>query len=204
MLKKILYLSLGSVSLFAMHTVELNINDLELEAGVKLDIGQFNHNIEPDTTFIGVTYINANKEYSEDASGNSVDKLGKYFNFNFLMKQEVNNSDLKVGLGVKTVFSSIDEPNLSSYTAIPLGVEVEYTLPVEIMIPISLDAQMYYAPKSLSFSDSKSYFEYRFEANFEVIERGSLYVGFRNIETNYDSSDYVYNRASYLGFKFAF
>ena len=204
MLKKILSLTLGSVSLFAMHTVELNINDLELEAAVKLDIGQFNHNVEPDTTFIGIAYINADEEYSENARGASVDKLGGYFNFNFLMKQEINNSDLKVGLGVKAVFASIDKPNLSSYAAIPLGVEVEYTLPVANMIPISLDAQMYYAPESLSFSDSKSYFEYRLEANFEVIERGSLYVGFRNIETNYDSSDYVYNRASYFGFKFAF
>lgn len=204
MLKKFLCLTLGGVSLFAMHTAELNINDLELEAAVKLDVGQFNVNIEPNTTFVGITYLNGNEEYSENENGNPVAKLGNYFNFNFLMKQKINNSDLKIGLGVKAILSSIDSPNLGSYAAIPLGVEAEYILPIQNIIPISLDTQIYFAPQSLSFSDSKSYFEYRVGANFEVIQRGTLYVGFRNIETNYNAGDYIYNRSGYFGFKFAF
>jgi len=204
MIKKILCLTLGGVSLFAMHTAELNINDLELEAAVKFDIGQFNDNVEPDTTFIGITYLNANEDYSENAKGTPVAELGEYLNFNFLMKQNINNSDLKIGLGVKAVFSSMDNPDLGSYAAMPLGVELEYTLPIQNVIPISLDTQIYYAPESLSFSNSKSYLEYRLGASFEVIERGALYVGFRNIETNYDAGDFVYNRAGYFGFKFSF
>ncbi len=204
MLKKILYLSLGSMSLFAMHTAELNINDVDLEVGVKFDIGQFNDNIRPDTTFVGITYLNASEDNSRNENGIEVAKLGEYLNVNFLMKQKINNIDLKVGLGVKAVFASIDDPDLSLYSALPLGVEVEYMLPIKNVIPISFEAQIYYAPESLSFSDAKSYLEYRVEANFEVIERGTLYVGLRNIDTNYDSSNYQYNRAGYFGFKFAF
>lgn len=203
MLKKILYLVLGSVSLFAVHTVELNINDVDLEAGVKLDIGQYNQNVEPDTTFIGVTYLSANEEYSKLSDGNKISELGEYFNVNFLIRQEIQNG-LYIGLGVKAVFASIDKPDVGTFTAIPLGVESEYLLPVTNVIPILFKAQVYYAPASLSLSDSKSYLEYRLGLDFEVIQRGSLYIGFRNIETNYKVSDYVYNRASYFGFKFAF
>ncbi len=204
MLRKILYFALSSVSLFAMHTAELNINDVDLEVGVKLDIGQYNENIEPDTTFIGVTFINANEEYSKDVGGNAIPKLGKYFNVSFLVKQEIKNSGLKVGLGTKAIFTSIDKPDLGLFSAIPLGVECEYQLPLKNAIPIWLNAQVYYAPKSLSLSDSKSYFEYRVGVNFEVIQRGTLFLGFRNIEVNYDSGDYLFNKASYFGLKFNF
>ena len=208
MLKKILYLVLSSVSLLAMHSVELNINDLDLEGAVKLDVGQYTNSVEPDTTFVGISYINANENYSYDEDGNSLNELGGYLDLNFLIKEEIKNSDFSVGLGVKTVFISIDNPNLEMFSAIPLGIEVEYALPLKKVIPIWFGAEIYYAPESLSFADSRSYFEYRIEANFEVIKRGTLYFGFRNIDTNYIIDDikydYTYNQSGYFGFKFSF
>ena len=54
MLKKITLLLVTSLSLFAMHSAELNINQKDLEAGLKFDIGQFNDNVEPETMFVGL------------------------------------------------------------------------------------------------------------------------------------------------------
>ena len=208
MLVRLLVLVIMSIKLFAMHSIELNINDLDLETGVKLDIGQFTNNVEPDTTFIGISYINANEEYSNDENKNSISELGGYFNFNFLVKQEIRNSDFSLGLGMKIVLASIKNPNLDLFRAIPLGIEGEYILPFDKVIPILLNTKVYYAPESLTFSDARSYLEYRVEVNMEVIQRGTLYFGYRSINTNYTISDieydYVYNESGYFGFKFNF
>lgn len=208
MLKTILYLVVSSISLFAMHTVELNINNLDLEAGVKLDVAQFSNNVEPDTTFIGVSYINANEEYSKDKKGDRLTELGGFFNFNFLVKQEIDNSSLSIGLGLKTIFSSIKDPDVGTFSAIPLGIEAEYILPLDSAIPIWFNTKVYYAPESLTFSKARSYLEYRIETNMEIIQRGTLYFGFRNIDTNYIIDeigyDYEFNQSGYFGFKFVF
>ena len=57
MLKKIGLLCAFSISVFAMHSAEININQKDLEFGLNIDMGQYNRGIEPDTTFVGVTYL---------------------------------------------------------------------------------------------------------------------------------------------------
>lgn len=51
MLKKISLIALGAVSAFAMHSAEVNINNSDLELSAKLDMGQFNESVKPDTIF---------------------------------------------------------------------------------------------------------------------------------------------------------
>ncbi|MCW9025883.1 MAG: YfaZ family protein, partial [Thiovulaceae bacterium] len=75
-------------------------------------------------------------------------------------------------------------------------------------IPIGLSASAYYAPKSLSFSDAGGYLEYRTEVYANLMERASVYVGYRKINTKYDFSnniyDITYNKSIYYGIKFSF
>jgi len=200
MLKKIVIFILGYSSVFAMHMTELNINKYDLEAGVKLDLGQFNQTVEPDTTFIGVSYLKAG---NENASYSNND-IGGYFNINFMVKQDIKNTGFKVGLGVKSVYTSFKNVN---FVAIPIGAEVSYKLPLNIVIPIGFNATAYYAPRSLSFSDADRYFEYRVEAYAQLMQKASLYTGYRNIDTKYginNSLDYTYNESIYFGIKFSF
>ncbi len=200
MLKKIGLLVVSSISVFAMNNAEVNINDKDLELGLGLDLGQYNGNVKPDTTFIGVKYLKA--------SNNNANRLinTKYFlEFNFLIKQEIQNTGLKVGLGVKTNFSAIDG---ATFISVPLGLDLSYTLPLKNFIPIEISAKAYYAPQSLSFSDASSFKEYRAGIRAEVISRGSIFVGYRNIDTNYEidrvKHNVTYNRSAYFGFKFEF
>ncbi len=194
MLKKLGLVILSAVSAFAMHSAEININDKDLEIATQLDLGQFTNSVEPDSTYIGISYLNGSDDYSNaDVDG--------YVEASFLMKREIKDSGVTFGIGLKTNYTKIND---QSYMTIPLGLEVGYKIPVEI--PVVLNAKVYYAPESLSFSKAESFFEYRVDASVEVIEKGSIILGYRSMDTNLENSwgTIHYNRSAYFGFKFAF
>lgn len=198
MLKKLSLLIVSAVSAFAMHGAEININDKDLEIGVKLDMGQYNSTIEPDTTFVGFSYLKVSEEHANP----KVDTSG-YYSASFLMKKEINNSGLFFGIGMKANYTLLGD---ESFIAMPLGLEGSYKLPVNLPLMVSLRA--YYAPESLSFSDAESFLETNFDVSLEIIDRGSLVAGYRKIDTNIKvkmkSTDINYNKSGYFGFRFNF
>ena len=194
MLNKLGLVVLSTASAFAMHTAEININDKDLELGVKLDLGQTNSTVEPDTTFVGFSYLNGHID-------NSNADISAYSEVSFLMRRDVQGSGLVFGLGVKSNYTKIGD---NTFITIPLGLELGYTLPIEM--PIVFGAKAYYAPQSLAFSTAESFLEYRVDLSVEVIPKGSLIAGYRDINTNIESSniDIKYNESIYFGFRFAF
>ena len=105
MLKKLGVATLLSANLMAMHNLELNINDVDLEAGVRLDMGQFNDAVEPNTTFIGVKYLKADYDHSDYNSPNA------YMEVNFLMKLLDNylTDELSTYMELDTRFETIGD-----------------------------------------------------------------------------------------------
>lgn len=202
MLKKIGLLSASVVSVFALHTAELNINDKDLQVKANLDMGQFNDTIEPNTTYWGFSFLNANEEHSEDEYGNNI-KTNGYYETSFLMKREVKKSGFLIGIGIKANYTDIDT---LSFVSIPLGIEAGYRIP--LTIPVVVGTKVYYAPESLAFSDADNYFEYGFDGSIEIIERGAIVIGFRNMDTNVKVNTVKhkinYNKSGYFGFRFAF
>ena len=194
MIKKINLILLSTVSAFAMHNAEININDKDLEIGGKFDLGQVNTTVEPNTTFIGVKYLGANNDHA------NVDING-YIETNFLLENEIDNTGVIFGIGVKANYTKI---NSDKFISIPLGFELGYTFPVQI--PVSVSTQFYYAPESLAFAKAKNFLEYRFFTTVEVIEKGALVLGYRTIDTNMDnrSGTQTYNESVYFGFNFQF
>lgn len=195
MLKKIIVMIVYTASAFAMHTGEININDKDLEVSAKFDIGQFNENVEPDTMFIGGKFLNADKDHS---SQENVD-IDPYFELNFLLQREIAKSGLNLGLGIKANYTK-------DYSTLPLGLEFAYTIPAVDLIPMHLYGSVYYAPHVLSFSDAEDFLEYRIGYDVEVIKNGSITLGYRSLDTNYDNinGDYNYNQSWYVGFKIGF
>ena len=191
MLKKISLLAVSAAAAFAMNSAGININNDDLELNANLDIGQFNENVEPETMFVGARFLNA------DNSGRiNNDPL---YEVSFLMKREMGQSGLNVGLGVKANYTK-------DYTTLPLGITFEYGLPAVKAIPMALHANVFYAPKVLSFQSAEKYFEYRLEYDAEVIEHGHVIVGYRHIRTDYDDArgNFIYNASAYVGFNFEF
>ena len=193
MLKKISIIAFCAVSAFAMHTGEININDKDLEVSAKFDLGQFNEAVEPDTMFVGGKFINADDEHSSD---NNVD-LDPYFEVNFLMMREVGDLGMSVGMGAKLNYTK-------DYSSLPLGLEFAYKIPAPELIPMKLNGSLYYAPSVLSFSDADNFLEYRISYDIEVIKNGSVTIGYRDINTNYEAGDLNYNSSWYAGFKIGF
>ena len=201
MLKKLgLSIVLTCVSLFAMHGAEININNEDLELTAKIDIGQINHAIEPDTIFVGLKLLNGHESHTSEKNLDN----GTYIDLNFLMMNELPIKGLHIGLGVKLNYS--DSFN-SDFVSIPLGIEFKYKIPAYNLIPLYLAGSAYYAPSVLTLSDAEDYFEYRVSFDIEVIRNGAITLGFRSLELNYDNitySKYTYNRSGYIGFKFNF
>jgi hypothetical protein len=198
MLKKLGVLSIATASLMAMHTAELNINNVDLEAGVRLDMGQFNDAVEPDTTFVGFKYLKSDEDHSDIK-----EDIDSYFEANFLMQREINNSGFYFGLGVKLNFTSADKYD---FVSIPVGAEVKYNINVIEYLPMYVGGSFYYAPQVLSLQDAKNFMEFRAFFDVEVIKNGKITLGFRKLDTDYDieNGDVNYNQSGYIGFKFDF
>ncbi|SFV64692.1 hypothetical protein MNB_SM-4-1436 [hydrothermal vent metagenome] len=199
MLRKLLLITAMGISAFALHTAEININDRDLELGVKFDMGQFNETIEPNTVFMGGRFLNAQKENSEVENGGSLTDINPYFEVNFLMKRAIGDMGMSVGMGAKLNYTK-------DFSSLPLGLEFEYTVPTKELVPMFVYGSVYYAPGALSFSDAKDFLEYRMSFDIEMIENGRVTIGYRNINTNYKTAidNVVYNDSFYAGFKFAF
>lgn len=190
MFKKISLVALSTVSVFAMHSAEVNINNSDLELSAKLDMGQFNDSVEPDTIFLGARYINADERHSDARS------IDDYQELNFLMQKNVN-SDFRFGLGVKL-------NHTEEFVSIPLGLEALYKLPVTSNVPFYFGAALYAAPEVLSFDKADSFLEYRFTLEAEAIKNGFITFGYRHLDTNYERRDVEYNESLYFGLKFLF
>jgi hypothetical protein len=204
MLKKLGLISAITASAFAMHGVDININDKDLEFGAALDMGQFVNTIEPNTVFVGGRYLKGNEAHSDFTTNNNA-----FYEASFLMQKTVSGRDVTIGLGVKANHTKADfgTRNLD-FTSIPLGIELGYKLPTNTPVPLYLGGKLYYAPEVLSMNDAQSFLEYRINLDIEVIPNGRVTLGYRNIDTNYDVAGVThntnYNRSAYAGFKFQF
>jgi hypothetical protein len=195
----LLTLACGVTTLSAYHNAQINLNNTDIEGRLNFDMGQFNENVDPETTYIGLRYLHG--ERSQSLLGNS----NGLFEVNFLLKGNLPSfEDLNLGLGVKFDGISVDSKTNgvsdTLFMALPVGIHATYHLPVP-MVPIYLGAEAYYAPEVLSFYDANNYKEYNAHLDVEVIPRAKLTVGYRWIDLNYSVN---YTKAIYGGLSFSF
>jgi hypothetical protein len=196
MLKKMTLLSATALTAFALNTGEININNKDLEISGQFDVGQFNDAVEPDTMFVGAKFLNVDADHSDNDKAD----LDPYFEANFLMMRPIGNKGMKIGMGAKVNFTK-------DFMSIPLGLQFAYKLPLKDLVPMYLNGELYYAPTVLSFSDADSFLEYRISYDIELIDHGRVTLGYRSIDTNYESDrggDFTYNSYWYVGFKINF
>jgi len=193
MLKKVTLLSASALTAFALNTGEININNKDLEISGQFDVGQFNNAVEPDTMFVGAKFLNAEAEHSD----NDQASLDPYFEANFLMMRPIGNQGMKIGMGAKLNFTK-------DFVSLPLGLQFAYKLPVGNLFPMYLNGEIYYAPKALAFDKGDSFLEYRLSYDLEIMKHGYITLGYRSLDTNYESFDFTYNSYGYIGFKINF
>jgi hypothetical protein len=196
MFKKALLLTLTSLSAMAMHTAELNINNKDVEATIKFDMGQFNTALQPASYYLGAGVLSGGKEHS---NADDTDILAEV---NFLVQSPLHSiNGLTFGLGLK--FNRTEVAS-ETFMSLPLGVEASYRFYPLDTLPLKIGAAFYYAPSPLAFENAEKYQEERVYLDIELIQYGALTIGYRNIDTDFEQGDMNYNDSVYAGFKFMF
>ena len=190
MLKKIALIAICSMSAFALESAELNVNQDDLEVMTK-----FNYDAEPNTTLVGFGILDADKSNSDDVN-TSLDPLVE---LNFLMRNEISNNGIYIGLGVKLNATKNTDDN---FISMPLGIEVDYKTPT--LVPMYIGISVYYASSSLSFADADNFLEYRIHYDIKEIQNAAITLGYRSLNTNYKDYDFNYNTSTYFGLRFSF
>jgi len=192
--KKILSILLISYSqLSAYHSIMVNMNNEELETNLNLDLAQFVDKFPVNQYFIGYDYL-----YIENNTDvNTMQSL------KLLMKNRLPNyRPITFGLGVKFISANIKQRDIS---AVPFGFSVKFELPIN-SLPISFNAQVFYSPKPLTFSDGDTYLEHKYELAFEVIKKGQIFIGYRDISSILQQSNQVleFSKIPYIGLRIGF
>ena len=201
MLKKILSIFVVTViKLSAFHTVEINMNNEELESNLNLDLAQFTNKLPVNKYFIGLNYLYIESDNVTSKQTESMASL------NLLMKNRLSNfKPITFGLGVKLLSIQVGGSESKTISAIPLGIYINFALPI-YSLPISLSTHIYYSPKPLTFSDGDTYFEHRYELSFEVIDKGQVFIGYRDISTTLQNSteNISITKIPYIGIRVGF
>lgn len=196
MLKTILLGTFISTAAFATNQAELNVNNKELEGQVRIDMKQMGV-VSLDGFYIGARILDGD-ESNSDRIGNT-DPL---MEVSFMVQRPVQEvPGLSIGLGIKGEYTKFDGNN---FAALPLGIEADMKLPLEISIPFYVGGALYYAPSVLSFRDGENYLETRVHFDVEPIKNGRIEIGYRMIDTDVENRDITYNDAWYLGMRLDF
>lgn len=89
--------------------------------------------------------------------------------------------DVAAGLGIRAIYTGIDH---DSGGVVALGGQVEGRVPS--MNRLGVTGYLYYGPEILALGDVAAYTEYGIAVDYEVIRGGAIYVGYRNIEQDFD------------------
>lgn len=172
-------------------SIGLDINNEDVELTAEVNFNALADYSSETTYVISGTYLYA--------GGNDNDNGEHLFTLGFSGRNNLPGMEgLSVALGAKGVFAD-------NFAALPLFVRANYALPLIDTIPTtSFFADLAYAPSVLTFSDGEDYSEFRIGADMEVISNTHVFVGYRNIDTDYTSGDYNFNDSFYGGLKLSF
>ncbi len=91
---------------------------------------------------------------------------------------EMKVPGLTIGIGAKAIVATIkDAPGRTNSSAIALGAQVRYELPVERRVAFGGEA--YFAPTIITFGDADRYQQYGARAEFSISPQLQVYAGYR-------------------------
>lgn len=191
-IKKLILTSLllGS-SLYAKNSIGININNDDVELQSSIDLNSLADYSNGTTYLLDVNYLHIGVPSSN------------LLTIGFSGQNSLQGVEgLKLAFGAKLVFAN-------EYAALPLMAKATYTLPISSDIPkTDIVASFAFAPSVLSFRDGDNYSEFRIETDVEVIPNVHVFMGYRNIDTDYKignfSLDREFNESFYGGLKLTF
>lgn len=109
---------------------------------------------------------------------------------------------LMVRVGGRGLFIRSDDLNESGFAIAPGG---RVTFTPQNLNRLGLSGYVHFAPDVLSFSEAHQYLEYGVEVSYEVIRQAELYVGYREVQGDFDSANNVeIEENAHLGMRIRF
>lgn len=107
------------------------------------------------------------------------------------------------GLGAKAMVGGVDNPDLG-FGAVGLGGKVSHHIPNNM--PVTLSAEIFYAPSITSFNDAESVMDLTVRAEMDVLPAASLFVGYRQLSVEFEniSDDYDLDDEFHIGMSFQY
>jgi hypothetical protein len=152
---------------------ELNVNDSDFEARLDVLVNSFETPLSVGAGFL----------YSDD------DDFW-LTNLNVSIKDEVFTPGLNLGLGFKGVFGESDLLH-EDLTTLALAFQflIEYDFrETNANLPVSITANLGWAPDIISFGDTEEYFEFYTAVHFHINYWASIFIGYRTIDIEYEKS----------------
>lgn len=192
MIKKLLVLTCFISTLFAVNRADLNINNDTLEINGFMDVAEYaSADVQVDGMYMGAGLIDP-------------DDRTALYNVQLLLEKSLDGVDgMKAGLGLKLLYADKSKEN---FLALAPGGFVEKLIPVDTVVPMYAEGIFYFSPKTLSMRSAESYLEYRLQLNFEIMEEGKVYFGYRNMTVEWDSNiqEKDYSSTVYVGLQIGF
>jgi len=174
-------------------SIDLNINSNDVEARIDVKVNPLETPMSVGGGFL----------YSDDKT--------KYWlaNVNFAVKDEVFTPALSLGLGLKGLFGNTDFVTFDRDTAaLAFQFLGDYDFrKTSANIPISIFANVAYAPEILSFRDTDRYFDFYTGAAFHINYFAAMHVGYRDIQIDYEAGgikNKLLDDAFFLGITISF
>ena len=172
-------------TLLAENTLGININKDDVELSTSVNINSLTGYADGTDYLLDAGYLHIDGDNLTTIGVSGQNRLQGIYG-------------VTLAFGAKMVFTD-------NFTALPLLAKGTYALPFNDSVPTtSLAVTLAYAPQVLTFLDGQDYFEFRIEADMEVITNIHLYTGYRNIDTDYETGDKNFNSSFYGGLKLSF
>lgn len=146
---------------------------------------QVDLDINDETVHIAIASQPSRKNLNLSASILHHEDDGDVYAIGAFVQSPINNrQDLHGALGGRLYYMDADGPD--GY-GLGLGGEIGFKIPQ--ITDLSLHAELYYAPKVLTFNDVDRFIDTSIRLKYRVLEQGSIYVGYRKQEVDIEHGD---------------
>ena len=191
-MNKIIVGSLIASSLvYGINNVDLNVNNNTLEVSGDFSLNEVYELNNDSNYYLTVSFLN-----SEDKSATTTEKLASV-GFKML-NPYMDDYGFRFGLGIKAVWA---DNSKEDFVSIPVQLFASY----QIDEKISVDTDIAYAPRVLSFLKAQKFTSGKIKLNYKIIDNGYLYIGGRTISTKYENDTTIkYDNSLFVGYQVQF
>ena len=182
---------IASSLVFGTSNVDLSVNNNTLEISGDFSLNEAYELNNDSNYYLTVAFLN-----SEDKSAITSERLAS-IGFKML-NPYMDDYGFRFGLGIKAVW--VDNSK-EDFAAIPVQLFASY----QIGEKISVDTNIAYAPRVLSFFKAQKFTSGKIKLNYKIIDNGFLYIGGRTISTKYENETTIkYDNSLFVGYKVQF